>query len=68
MTMCEYDRSILKEVRDVLYEIRDVLKIMREISEGSMKYMIKKNNNIARINQETMQFQLDLMEEANEEA
>lgn len=66
MTMCEYDRGILKEVRDVLYEIRDVLKITREIHESSFKYVMRKNNKHAQINQEALQYHLDLMQEANE--
>lgn len=67
MSMCEYDRNLLKEVRNVLYEIRDELKEIKAISGTSFNYMINKNNKQSEIHQDAMRYHLSLMEDSNEE-
>jgi len=67
MSMCEFDRKLLTEVRNVLYEIRDELKEIKGLSGASLTYMVKKNNTQAKIHQEAMKYHLELMEEENEE-
>lgn len=67
MSMCEFDRKLLTEVRNTLYEIRDELKEIKVLSGTSLTYMITKNNKQAQIHQEAMRYHLELMEENNEE-
>jgi len=67
MSMCEFDRKLLAEVRNTLYEIRDELKEIKQMSGTSLTYMVNKNNKQAQIHQDAMRYHLGLMEDANEE-
>lgn len=60
MSLCEYDREILRDIRDLLIDIKQ-----NQIDDRI--WMIKRNNNIAKINQEIMARHLNLMKENNEE-
>lgn len=67
MTMCEYDRSLLKEIKNVLYEIRDELKGIKAVDTQGFNYMVNNGNKRASLSQELLRYQLELMEEANED-
>ena len=67
MSMCEYDRNLLKEVRNILYEIRDEMKRCNETNDLALDCNIRRANKQAHIHQEAMRYHLELMKENNEE-
>lgn len=66
MTMCEYDRNLLREVREVLNEIKEILKDTHAIHLDSVNYVVEKNNRLAHIGKEVMQYHLEALERAEE--
>lgn len=67
MTMCEYDRNLLKEIMGILREINGVLKETKAVNIECLRYVVEKGNKQARIHQDAMRYHLGLMEDANEE-
>lgn len=60
MSLCEHDRNILNEIRSLLTDIKH-----NQIRE--LEWCKDKNNNIARINQEVLEYHLKLMKDKNED-
>lgn len=67
MAMCEYDRSLLREIKNVLYEIRDELKETNSLQKTTLDYVVQKTNKTAMINQNFLRYQLRVLENANED-
>ena len=67
MSFSEYDRNLLQEFRNTLYEIRDLLAENLERSKMALDHTVRIHNKNATLTQRQLRFQLDMLEEANEE-
>jgi len=66
MSMCEYDRNLLKEVITILNEIKIEMKKSNDLNGTSLTYVVNRNNKQALIHQDAMRYHLELMEEQND--
>ncbi len=67
MSFSEYDRNLLQEFRNTLYEIRDIIAENLELNKTILNYAVHKHNKCAKLTQQQLRYQLELLEDANEE-
>ena len=67
MSFGEYDRNLLQEFRNTLYEIRDLLAENLELAKTALSHSVRTHNKNAMLTQRQLRFQLDMLEDANEE-
>lgn len=67
MSFSEYDRIMLQDFKITLHEIRDLLAENLELNKTALYRMAQTHNKNAKLTQQQLRFQLEMLEEANEQ-